>query len=494
MTRTLDDTDTLGDWFARGLRANPHGVAVRVGRTSLTYQELHERALGVAGAVLAVADAPLRVGLLAGRSVEAYVGLLAAVYSGAAVVPLNREYPAERTGRMIAVAGLSALICDDRAKLPELPELRGVPVVDGVGTLAAPVPCSPDDTAYVMFTSGSTGTPKGVPVLHRNVGHYLRVVRERYGFTRDDVFSQTFDLTFDLAVFDLFAAWGSGATVVATPPGALVSLPDFLTSHGVTVWFSAPSVISFVRRTRGLAAGSMPTLRWSLFCGEPLPARDAEDWRVAASRSTVENLYGPTELTISCSVHRWDPLASPGRCVNGIVPIGSVHAGLRHVLVDPRGVPSDEGELCVTGAQLFPGYLDPADDEGRFLVHEGERWYRTGDVVRALPDGELAFLGRVDHQVKIRGQRVELSEVDWGLGRVAGVERAVTVAVGGELVAFYVGLERPAVEVREELAVTLPKHMVPRHVVHVAGFPLNPNRKIDRTALTRQAERVVSGG
>ncbi|MEJ2853334.1 MULTISPECIES: amino acid adenylation domain-containing protein [unclassified Saccharothrix] len=496
MTTTVHRAATLREWFDRGLRANPEGTALRVGAAQLSYRELHERASAVAGAVLAATgEAPRRVGVLASRSVAAYVGVLAAVYCGAAVVPLNREYPPERTRRMVAAARLDALLCDDagRSRLADLDDL-GVPVVgEGGVPLTAPLRAEPDDPAYVMFTSGSTGTPKGVPVLHRNVAHYLAVVSERYGFTPDDVFSQTFDLTFDLAVFDLFVAWGAGAAVVCTPPGALMALPDFLTSHGITVWFSSPSVISFVRRTRGLAPGSMPSLRWSLFCGEPLTAADAEDWRVAASGSTVENLYGPTELTISCSVHRWDPATSPSSCVNGIVPIGRLHAGLAHVVV-ADGKPAEEGELCVTGAQMFPGYLDPADDEGRFLVLEGERWYRTGDVVRVLPDGDLAYLGRLDHQVKIRGQRIELSEVDHAAAGVDGVERAVTVAVEGELVTFYVGREVPAAQVREQLARTLPKAAVPRHVVHLAEFPLNANRKIDRRALTERAVLVVTGG
>jgi amino acid adenylation domain-containing protein len=488
MTTTLTRA-SLQSWFRRGLDSNPDGTALRVGARHLTYRELDERARRVAGAVLTAAGPrPARVGVLTARGEDGYVAILGAFYTGATVVPLNPEYPADRTRRMIAAAGLSALVVDDTGHglVPGLrDEIGSAPVVDVTGgePIDAPRDAGPDDIAYILFTSGSTGRPKGVPVRHGNVDHYLRVVQDRYRFTRDDVFSQTFDLTFDLAMFDMFTAWGCGGTLVYTPPKAFLNLADFLGRNRITVWFSSPSVISLLRRLRALSPGSLPTLRWSLFCGEPLLRHDAADWQSAAGNSIVENLYGPTELTISCSVHRWDPETSPGRCVNDIVSIGHLHAGLDHLLVD--------GELCVTGAQMFPGYLDPGDDEGRFVEHDGRRWYRTGDLVRELPGGELAYLGRRDHQVKIRGVRVELAEIDWAVRRCTGVQESVSVAVDGELVSFYLGTERPAADLMTELGSVLPKNTIPRYFRHLAEYPLNANRKIDRPALAALAAQIV---
>lgn len=500
MTTALTANGTLTGWFRRGLTTNPTGTAVCVGASSLTYTELHRRALGVAGAIrAATGGSPGRVGVLAHRSLDAYVAVLAAWYAGATAVPLNPEYPPARTHNMITGAGLSALVADaaGAAVLPDLAGALGdIPVVTGPGEpLAAPAPVDPEDIAYVLFTSGSTGRPKGVPVRHRNVDHYLRVVHARYGFTTADVFSQTFDLTFDLAMFDMFTAWGCGGRLVCVPPTAFVSIEDFVTRTGITVWFSSPSVVSLVRRLRGLAPGSLPTLRWSLFCGEPLLRHDAADWQAAAPRSTVENLYGPTELTISCSVHRFDRRTSPELCVNDVVPIGTLHGGMSHVLVDGDGNPDPEaGELCVRGAQMFPGYLDPADDTGRFLVHGGRRWYRTGDLVRVLPGGELAYLGRRDSQVKIRGVRIELAEIDWGVRRCGGVRDSVTVAADGELVSFYVGDPRPTADLVTELGTVFPRTMIPRHLRRLDEFPLNANRKIDRPALVAAARRLLTGG
>ncbi|WP_078857272.1 amino acid adenylation domain-containing protein [Streptomyces sp. NBRC 109706] len=492
--------EPLHHWFLRGLALAPDAVALRVGPTEVSYRALHERALALAGTLLADARRPpRRVGLLADRDVDGYAGVLAAGYAGAAVVPLNPSFPAERTRTMIEAAEVDALLVDagGRDLLPGLAgALDGVRVVEGPTgpPLERPRTPGPDETAYILFTSGSTGRPKGVPVRHRNVGAYLRFVHDRYAFTPDDVFSQTFELTFDLAMFDMFAAWGSGGTLVSMPARAFLTVPDFVARHGLTVWFSSPSVISLLRRVRALRPGALAGLRLSLFCGEPLLARDAADWQLAAPDSRLENLYGPTELTISCTVHRWDPATSPAACVNDMVPIGTPHPGLRVLLADAEGRPTEgEGELCVTGDQMFPGYLEPADDTGRFLDHAGERWYRTGDLARRLPDGELACLGRRDHQVKINGVRVELAEVESGLRRCAGVTDAVAVAVDGELFAFYLGTPRPAPELMEELGTFFPRQLIPLGYRHLDAFPLNANRKTDRPALAAEAA-VLRGG
>ena len=466
----------LHGWFLRGLRRDPHAPALRIAAATFTYQELHTRALALAGAL----GSPRRVGLLASRSFQAYAGILAVGYAGATVVPLNPGFPADRTGRMIAAASLDALIVEPGAEVP--PEASDIPVVgEPFGSpLERPRTPSADDVAYILFTSGSTGRPKGVPVLHRNVDAYLRFVHDRYRFTASDVFSQTFDLTFDLAMFDMFTAWGSGGTLVCMPPQAFTTVPSFVAQHGITVWFSSPSVISLVRRLRALKPDAMPTLRYSLFCGEPLLRQDAESWQAAAPASAVENLYGPTELTISCSVHRWDPQTSPSLCVNDVVSIGTLHPSLSYVL---DGEEDGAGELCVTGGQMFPGYLDPGDDEGRFLTRDGQRFYRTGDLARRQDGGGLAYLGRRDHQVKIHGVRVELAEVEWGLRRLSGVTDAVAVASNGELHAFYLGERRPDAELIEELGSFFPRYLIPLRYRHLDAFPLNANRKIDRPAL-----------
>jgi amino acid adenylation domain-containing protein len=495
-------TGGLHTRFLRGLELSGGGVAVHVGEESLTYSRLHELALLWGGAL---ADAGARtVGVLAGKGVTAYAGILAGLYAGATIVPLRPDFPAARIGQMVEAAGVDAIVADARglALLPEVLGGRQLTVLaPECGDASSPrprasqalvAPLAPSsEVAYVLFTSGSTGRPKGVRIGQAAVDHYFGLLDERYDFTPDDVFSQTFDLNFDCAMFDLFCAWGAGAPAVVLPGGAYRNLPRFAAERGLTVWFSTPSAIDLVRRTGGLTPGALPGLRWSFFAGEALTVRDTADWRAAATSSIVENLYGPTELTVTVSGYRWDDVATPRVAVNGVVPIGEVHAGHDYVLVDGDDT---EGELCIAGPQLTPGYLDPADEQGRFLERDGKRFYRTGDRVRRLSDG-LAYLGRLDSQVQVLGWRVELTEVEQAL-RDCGVGDAVALGVAGsagtELFVFYTGGERPVLELVRALRAVLPEGVIPRRYRHVEEFPLNSNRKIDRKALAARAADLMA--
>ncbi|WP_367124538.1 AMP-binding protein [Streptomyces phytohabitans] len=494
----------LHERFLRGLALSPTRTAIRVDADSLTYEETHELALRRAGGLLALAPKGPQdgyaVAVLAEKSLTAYVGILAALYAGATVVPLNPLFPAERTRRMLAAAKVSTVVADATGRAALEATGLDLPVLDEESTatpLDFPRTVEPSDVAYVLFTSGSTGRPKSVPIPHSANAHYFALLDQRYDFGPDDVFSQNVGINFDCAMFELFCAWGNGSAVHAIPPAAHRDLAGFFAERGMTVWFSAPSGISFARKTSGLKPESMPSLRYSFFAGEALLCDDAAEWQAAAPGSHVENLYGPTELTVTITGHRWSA-SSAERAVNGVVPIGAVHPGHDHLLLDDDGQPSDEGELVVAGPQMTPGYLDEADNDGRFLEREGRRYYRTGDRVRDPGDGELVYLGRMDAQVQIQGFRVELAEVDHSLRQCEGVTNAATVtrpapAGGLELVVYYTGERVSPVVLRRQLAAVLPDPMMPKAYLHVAEFPLNSNRKVDRGQLAREAAALSDG-
>jgi amino acid adenylation domain-containing protein len=504
---------TLYEWFARSADRFGEHTALEVGAERLSYRELRRRAEALAARLLAAAPGrpPRRVGLLAGRSVAAYVGYLAVARTGAAVVPLNPDFPAARNAAITAAARLELVVTDPSPGAARAGAELGVPLLAAEPGEQAPTPqadlppcpATPDDVAYIIFTSGSTGVPKGVPVLHRNLSAYLTYVLPRYQAGPGSRFSHTFDLTFDASVFDLNVAWGSGSALVVPRRSQLMSPVRLVNEHRLTHWFSVPSVISFAERLGTLTPGSMPTLRWSLFVGEPLSLAAAEAWQAAAPDSTLENLYGPTEVTVSCAEYRLP--RGPGdrpRTANGTVPIGTGYPSLEYLLLGEDGTPGTDGELCLRGPQRFPGYLEPADNTGRFLT-EGEdgtlhrytgespltdrHWYRTGDRV-AVQEGYLVHMGRVDHQVKIRGYRVELGEIEALLREQAGVRDAVVLAVDGhdgekDLHAAVTGSCRDTEPIYAALSARLPSYMIPRRITVFDQLPLNVNGKIDRLAL-----------
>ena len=517
--------------FLRHASLRPNALAFVVRGVSRTYSEVDRTARVWSNALTQLSGRrPQRIGLFAFRSETAYMGTLAALYAGATYVPLNPSFPAEKNAAMIHEAALDALIVDTTCAPHLTAVLAGLPLplltpdldsvegaspearVIGKSELAAfaPVgnlpPIAAEDTAYLLFTSGSTGKPKGVPVTHANAVYFMDVMSRRYGITPEDRLSQTFDQTFDLSVFDLFMAWSNGACVYGMAPVDLLSPGRFINQHKLTVWFSVPSVPAQMRRRNTLLPNSFPTLRLSLFCGEPLVQSSAEMWQAAAPNSVVENLYGPTELTIACFLHRWDPQTSPAMCRNGVVPIGRPYDGLAALIVDSELKPVAEGEpgeLCVNGPQTTPGYWENPELTAQRYVnlpvsdHETRRFYRTGDLVAALPDGEFVFLGRADHQIKVLGHRVELGEIEAALRTHAGIEHAIacpwpelssTTAEG--IVAFVTGNDIDADALIAHAKTQLPPYIVPRQIFTIPEMPLNANGKVDRKTLQ---ERLRSG-
>jgi amino acid adenylation domain-containing protein len=518
--------DTLHAGFVASAARWPDRPAVLLGSERWSYAQIDAAARRLAAGLLTLSGAPKRVGILARRSQVSYTGVLGALLAGAAFVPLNPTLPPARLRTIVDAAELDAIVCESQylsllrsllegraspppvlladAKLSSVGTIEGVRMLDhegvrAAGLLRAPMPVAPDDTAYLLFTSGSTGIPKGVPVSHANAASFLTVNLARYSLEPDDVLSQTFEQSFDLSVFDLFMAWSAGASLCGFTPTELLAPLSVIQSQGITVWFSVPSVIAMQLRLGLLLPGSLPTLRLSLFCGEPLVRAHAQAWQEAAPLSVLENLYGPTELTIACAAHRWDRASSPGLCLNGIVPIGRVYETLSSRIVDEElkpVAPGECGELCVAGPQTFAGYWrnSEATAAAFFESAEGDgppaRFYRTGDIVRELSGGDIVFVGRRDHQVKLGGHRIELGEIEAALCAQPGVvevaafawppdstpvEKIVT-AVSGE------ALNGEALRIR--LRGVLPAYMVPSKIDVVEVMPRTSSGKLDRRALS----------
>jgi amino acid adenylation domain-containing protein len=517
--------------FLESAERFPDRTALVVAGESLTYSSLRRLAGRIRSAIVENDDtrSPF-VAVWAHRSQTAYAGILGSLGAGKGYVPLNPKFPLGRTCRMLALSGCAVLIVGkeclgqlsgllasaDRPLTLILPEVSDLgellqshsrhrfitagqlPVPGGEG-LPTPEDSTSASPAYLLFTSGSTGVPKGVPISQGNVRSYVDYICRRYDVNEHDRFSQQFDLTFDLSAHDLFVCWERGACLYCVPEKSRMAPARFIRDHQLTMWFSVPSVAGLLGKMRLLSPGCFPSLRCSLFCGEPLPAAYAESWQEAAPNSIVENLYGPTEATIAIAHYRWNSKKSPGECLNGIVPLGQMFEGQESRTTDSRGeiVPTGEvGELCLSGSQVAGGYWnDPAKTRQQFVRLPGAReqiWYRTGDLVKRDEAGNLCYLGRVDHQIKIRGYRVELQEIEAVLRRACGTEQVVSVpwpvdnGTAEGVVAFVSGVkEFDQARVLANCGDVLPDYMIPKRIYLLDELPLNPNQKVDRGKLRK---------
>lgn len=520
---------TLRTGFLRSAEKFPERTALEVEGKALSYRAMHERAASIAATLSRAVpgDDPPLTGVYGLRSEIAFTGVVASLYRGHGYVPLNPQFPVERTRKMLERSGVRGVIVDQTA-LKQLEELLvGVapglvfllPDVADVSALAARLgplghrvlgaadllPASectfgqvdPNAIAYLLFTSGSTGIPKGVMVAQRNVLHFVDAMTERYGITETDKFSQTFDMTFDLSAFDMFVAWEKGACVCC-PTMAQKSLPaSWINEAKLTIWFSVPSTGALMNKLRMLPPNKYPHLRYSLFCGEALPIEITEKWQKAAPNSVLENLYGPTELTIACTLYRWNSATSPAECEMGVVPIGDPYPAMEVLVADESlvEVPIGEtGELLMTGPQLSLGYWkDPEKTAAAFVTPPGKStiYYRTGDRVRRPQPGKpMTYLGRIDFQIKIQGYRVELGEIEAVAREAGGVDVAIAVgwplsSSGADGVVVFLGAEQADTDaVMARLKERLPAYMVPSQIRTIGTFPLNSNGKVDRKALT----------
>ncbi|MFN2426774.1 MAG: AMP-binding protein, partial [Candidatus Binatia bacterium] len=373
----------------------------------------------------------------------------------------------------------------------------------GGGEPSSPAVVGPDHPAYIIFTSGTTGVPKGVVVTAGNLAHFLSAMRDLYAMHPGDRAGQFCEPSFDLSVFEIFAAFDAGASLHVVPESRVMAPAGFIRQQELTVWTSVPSVISIATRMKLLAPGIFPTLRISYFIGEALPVEAAKAWQAAAPSSVVDNHYGPTEATVACTVQRLtDPVvATPGR---GTMAIGKPYAGLEAEIVDEQGrfvAAGETGELALHGPQVADGYLDDPEQTSRrfpLLDHPRlgrTRWYLTGDLAYRDGNDVLHCLGRIDNQVKVLGHRIELEDLEAHLRVASGTDAVATVAwpiVGGSATGIAAFVCAPATslsEIRSRLAGLVPAYMVPRQFRVLDALPLSTNGKVDRNALRALLEQ-----
>jgi amino acid adenylation domain-containing protein/non-ribosomal peptide synthase protein (TIGR01720 family) len=482
--------------FERLAASHPAREALRCGDQVLSYQQLDQRANQLAHYLRGQGvDRESLVGVATLRSIEMVVALYAVLKAGAAYVPLDPEYPADRLRYMLEDAGIGLLLSHDPV-INDLPQVEGVQVLNLTQldlsqqpTDAPQVQIHPEQLAYMIYTSGSTGQPKGAGNTHAALFNRLAWMQDAYSLDATDAVLQKTPFSFDVSVWEFFWPLMVGARLVMAQPGdhrdpAL--LTALIAEHRISTLHFVPSMLAaFMAQDDVSGCASLKRIVCS---GEALPADLARETLQRLPNTGLFNLYGPTEAAID--VTHWTCVDQPGAGV----PIGRPIANLQVHILDSRlnpqpiGVP---GELYIGGEGLARGYhLRPGLTAERFVASpfgNGERLYRTGDLARWRADGAVDYLGRLDHQIKLRGLRVEIGEIESALLDHPAVSEAVVVArqlaTGMQLVGYLVAEAFDEEQLRSQLKQRLPDYMVPAHLVTLEKFPLSANGKLDRKAL-----------
>jgi amino acid adenylation domain-containing protein len=511
-------TQMLDSYFFDTAARVPEANALWVDGDLYSYGEVALRATRIASALAGARGAhdsssdpaALRCLLFAHRSAAAYCGLLGIMAAGMAYIPLNPNFPIERNAAIARRSGSRVLLVDSRCAqgldelLPLLDPAVKVLYLDALMQPASTAPVfslprrTSADTAYVLFTSGTTGVPKGVVISHTATRAYIDSQLALYPALDDARYTQFFDLSFDPSVHDMFVCWGNAGCLYIPASLDALYLVDFLKSHRITHWGAVPSAGTFMQQFRKLKAGVFPELVMSMFCGEAFPIALAKAWHVAAPNSQIVNLYGPTEATVTCL--RFEATPSFLDTFDGMgMPLGWSLGAQETIVVDETLAPvaaGETGELLLGGSQLADGYIseNPADHEKFFVRaypgHKVTRWYRSGDLASLTQNYGVRFHGRVDTQVKIRGNRIEIQEIEHALASASRASMVAAIpwpldALGAPvgLVAFVVDpqVERPVFldACRRKLAA----YAVPDRVIVLDTLPLNANGKVDRKAL-----------
>ncbi len=517
-------TRLLQDWISAQAQRRPDAVAVTMSGQSLTYGELEEstnrlaRLLREAGCIKGD-----RVCFAIPKSPAAIVAIGGILKAGCVHVPIDTSSPAPRVAKVIqssepryvlGVAASAGLLADLFAQNDFRSWLRVGWMDDGapessdfvssfyrtdVGNFSAePLDnaTTSQDAAHILFTSGSTGDPKGVVISHANVIHFVEWATRYFGMNDSDRISGHPPLHFDLAIFDIFGAFASGAQLHLVPPDLSLlpnKLADFIRQSDLTQWFSVPSVLNYMAKFDAVKYDDFPALRRLLWCGEVFPTRALAYWMKRLPRLTFTNLYGPTETTIASSYYTVPSCPADDAAP---IPIGTPCDGEQMHILDGSLHPVPQGEignLYIGGAGLSPGYWrDPGKTDAAFVPYEGKLIYRTGDLARLGADGLIYFVGRNDSQIKSRGYRIELGEIEAGLNAFPELKECAVVAVPTDgfennlICCAWVAQDNASVshaELRRKLSAVLPSYMLPARWMDFLQLPTNANGKVDRRKL-----------
>ena len=513
----------------------PDKTAVRCKDEAISFHQLEVLSNQIAHALrLNGVLSGARVGLYLNKSIPAVAAIFGILKAGAVYVPLDPDSPLERTRYIIANCNIQSIVVDE-TKLVKLLKNRdlfpGIRTVINVAPLQPSLPAIPDSwrildrqqierqpesfpsvesfsedhLAYILYTSGSTGQPKGVMLTHQNGMVFVDWAVQTLELTARDVFASHAPFHFDLSIFDLYAAVKCGGTLCLIPPGVSYfpdALLNFIAHYHITVWYSVPSALIQLLALPDLKI-KLASITTLIYAGEVFPYNYLNQLRPVLTNACIYNFYGPTETNVITAYRIDEP---PDESLRENVPIGKPCPYARTAVVDEHRQPvppGTTGELIVNGASLMRGYWDDPEKTAlkiRPVTLEGREdlYYFTGDLVQKRPDGNLVYINRRDHMVKVRGFRVELGEVETALYRHPAITKAAVAAIPDEKVSHrliaFVSLQSETVlspdDIEKHCAQLLPAYMIPEKFIFLNELPLSSTGKIDREALKK---RIVYG-
>lgn len=491
--------------------------AIRLQSEEVSYKELNDIASTIASVLIANGAKNETVGIVGQRNITSCLGVLGALYAGCSYTPVNTKYPEHRVQQIVDDSSIRFVIgqLSDLKVHSELFKRNNIKLLlpsdivsnkelesidrdrmSAFEPVVAPVSVNEADTAYILYTSGSTGNPKGVQVTHGNLHAFLRNMNRLYPVPAGFRASQTFDLSFDLSVCDIFFTWINSGTLCVLSEDEKLLPSEYIRREEIYFWYSVPTLANIMNRFGVLSENAFPSLKYSLFCGEPLPLALAEKWASAAPESTVENVYGPTEATIHLIRRVYSDSDAGREFSNGIVPIGLPFSDHTIEMIDENGQLLEHGEtgqLVFKGPQITKGYLhDEEKTRSAFVQFDwdasGDVWYLSGDLGFYNIDGDIECLGRLDSQIKFAGRRVEIGEIESAIRKYPKLLDACVLPVRDEdqivrsLVAFTTSSLTQSEEdhIRSDSQHILESIFFPAEIVSVDEFPTTNSGKIDR--------------
>ena len=524
-TKALYPLDkTIHGIFEEQAKKTPSNIAVVFGDSQLTYRELNEKANQLAGVLRKKGVGPDRiVAIMVERSLEMIVGILGILKAGGVYLPIDPNYPEDRISFMLEDSEAAVLLVKssqstDRSYHTIIKEGRSIEILDledeslykGAGTNPKKVN-KPSDMAYIIYTSGTTGKPKGAMIEHRNVVRLLFNDRMQFDFNSNHIWTMFHSMSFDFSVWEIYGALLYGGRLVIVPKATAQDPAEYLEllkKEKVTVLNQTPTAFYNLVREEMQCSEKELNIRYVIFGGEALKPAMLKDWRKKYPETKLINMYGITETTVHVTYKEITEYEIENNISNigRPIPTLSVYILDRNMKPVPVGVP---GELCVGGDGVCRGYLNrPALTAEKFVpnpfvVEDGNDsfplLYRSGDLARFLPDGEMEYLGRIDHQVKIRGHRIELGEIDNQLLKHPAVKEAVVLAredkEGNKYLCAYIVDDREITvqEIRDYLSKELPDYMIPSYFVQLDKIPLTSNGKVDRKSLPEPDGSINTG-